>query len=112
MECTGSLLTIMVGDMDRSVRFYTETLGLSLRFRAGNDWAEVTSPGVTIGLHPARPGSPPAASTGGTSLGFEVGNLDATMAELSGKSVGFAGPVIEGGQERIAHFADPDGTAL
>jgi hypothetical protein len=34
------------------------------------------------------------------------------MAELNGKSVTFAGPVVDGGQERIAHFADPDGTAL
>lgn len=46
MECKGSLMTIMVADMDRAVGFYTETLGLALRFRAGNDWAEVNSPGV------------------------------------------------------------------
>jgi predicted enzyme related to lactoylglutathione lyase len=111
MEYRGSLMTIMVADMDRAVSFYTDALGLSLRFRAGNDWAEVNSPGVRLGLHPARSGSPPAANPS-VSLGFEVTDIDAAMADLKSRNVAFAGPIIDGGQERIAHFSDPDGTAL
>ena len=112
MEYKGSLMTIMVGNMDRAVSFYTETLGLALRFRAGNDWAEVSSPGVRLGLHPTRPGATPTEHASAVSLGFEVTDIEAAMAELSGRDVTFAGPIVEGGAERIAHFADPDGTAL
>jgi lactoylglutathione lyase len=112
MEFQDSLLTIMVADMDRSVGFYTETLGMPLRFRAGNDWAEVGSPGVKIGLHPTRPGAPQTQSTSGVSLGFEIGNIETAMDELRARGVNFPAPIVEGGAERIAHFADPDGTAL
>lgn len=111
MEYSGALMTIMVANMDQSVGFYTEKLGLALRFRAGDDWAEVNSPGVRIGLHPARAGAPGAA-TAAVSLGFEVTDIDAAMAELKGRGVNFPAPVVDGGAERIAHFADPDGTAL
>jgi catechol 2,3-dioxygenase-like lactoylglutathione lyase family enzyme len=112
MQVGNSLVTIMVGNMDRSVSFYTETLGMPLRFRAGNDWAEVTSPGVKIGLHPARPGAPPSANNGGMSLGFEIDNLETAMDDLRARGVDFPAPIIEGGGERIANFADPDGTPL
>jgi predicted enzyme related to lactoylglutathione lyase len=111
MEYRASLMTIMVADMDRAVSFYTDTLGLSLRFRAGNDWAEVNSPGVRIGLHPTRAGSSPSASQS-VSLGFEVNDIDTAMSELKGRNVAFAGGIIDGGQERIAHFSDPDGHLL
>jgi predicted enzyme related to lactoylglutathione lyase len=111
MECRGSLMTIMVADMDQSVAFYIDSLGLSLRFRAGNDWAEVNSPGVRIGLHPARQGAKPAP-TADVSLGFEVTDIESAMAELQSRGVAFPAPVVDGGAERIAHFADPNGTAL
>ena len=40
--------------MDRSVRFYTEVLGLKLTNRFGDSWATVEAgKGLTIGLHPA-----------------------------------------------------------
>jgi len=112
VDCANSLVTIMVADMDRAVSFYTEALGMPLRFRAGNDWAELTSPGVKIGLHPTRPGAPPMSNGGGISLGFEIPKLEAAMDELRSRGVNFPVPVIEGGMERIANFADPDGTPL
>jgi hypothetical protein len=34
------------------------------------------------------------------------------MAELQSRGVAFPAPVVDGGAERIAHFADPNGTAL
>jgi hypothetical protein len=54
----------------------------------------------------------PSGSSTSVSLGFEVRDIEATMTELTAQSVRFAGPVVEGGQERIAHFSYPDGTAL
>jgi catechol 2,3-dioxygenase-like lactoylglutathione lyase family enzyme len=52
------IATIFVTDMDRSVRFYTEVLGLSLTQRFGNHWAQVEAGQLVIGLHPASAQSP------------------------------------------------------
>ena len=53
---SGGNATIIVADMDRSIRFYTEVLGLALTNRFGNDWATVSAGDFfTIGIHPASP---------------------------------------------------------
>ena len=38
-------VTVMVADMERSIQFYTQALGLPLGFRAGNEWAQIERPG-------------------------------------------------------------------
>ena len=45
-------VTLMVRDFEKSLQFYTETLGLRLQNRWKNEFAEVEGPGLTIGLHP------------------------------------------------------------
>ena len=51
---TGGNATIYVAAMDRSVWFYTATLGLRLVFRAGDHWAAIDAGGgLQLGLHPA-----------------------------------------------------------
>jgi catechol 2,3-dioxygenase-like lactoylglutathione lyase family enzyme len=72
MQYLAGNVTVMVADMDRAVRFYTDALQLPLTFRAGNEWAEVQGPGVTIGLHPARSGAPHSASNSGVAIGLGV----------------------------------------
>jgi len=53
MFATGNV-TVIVSNMDASVRFYTEVLGLKLQYRFGDHWASVEAgKGLTIGLHPA-----------------------------------------------------------
>ena len=70
---TGGQATVYVSDMDRSVEFYTETLGLKLRLRAGNHFAMVDAgKGFAIGLHPAGPNSPRPGSIGGIQIGFGI----------------------------------------
>ncbi len=107
----GGLVTIMVADFDRAVRFYTETLGLALKMRAGDGWAEVDAPGVHIGLHAAGPHGPRPGPSGGVSIGLQVENLEGAMATLQARGVEF-GQVTPGQGLRFAFFADPDGTAL
>ena len=63
----GGNATIFVSDMDRAVRFYTESLGLKLQYRAGDHWAQVEAgDGLCIGLHPAGPDSPRPGSGAAT----------------------------------------------
>lgn len=105
--------TIMVRDFERAIRFYTETLGLKLKSRAGDHWAEVTSPGLTIGLHPWSPGHGPEPGTeGGISIGFEARPIEKAVEALRTKGVALRGPVQDNENVKLAFFADPDGNPL
>ena len=104
-------LTLMVADMDRSVRFYTETLGLPLGERFGDHWASVSAPGVQIGLHPAGDQPTQVSQDEGTSLGLMVADFDRAVAELEQKGVRFE-HVTRGEGASSAYFRDPDGTLL
>lgn len=105
-------ITVFVADMDRAVRFYTETLGLKLAYRFGNEWASVEAgKGLTIGLHPASAGSP--KGRGGMAIGLELtGALDDAMRRLEAKGVRFGTVVNEDKAGKFAHFEDPDGNLL
>jgi catechol 2,3-dioxygenase-like lactoylglutathione lyase family enzyme len=105
-------VTIMVADMERAIQFYTQALGLPLGFRAGDEWAQVEAPGLTIGLHPAREPAVAASTDARMSLGFGVQNLAAAIEELRQRGVGLPDVRDEAGRDRIVNFADPDGTPL
>jgi catechol 2,3-dioxygenase-like lactoylglutathione lyase family enzyme len=65
-----SNVTILVSDMNTSIKFYTESLGLKLISNYGGEFAVIESNGLRIGLHPGRkPGEKP---NGSMSLGFQV----------------------------------------
>lgn len=104
------MVTLMVSDIDDAVKFYTERLGLKLDQRYGNEFAVVTAPGLTIGLHP-RP-KQPSPQTLSTSIGFGVASLETAMQELTARGIKFTSPIIEDPPVRIAHFADPGGVPL
>ena len=105
-------VTIYVANMDRAVRFYTETLGLKLAYRFGDHWASVElGKGLTIGLHPASAESP--KGPGGMSIGLELaGSLEEAIHRLEAKGVRFGQVVNEGKAGKFAHFTDPDGNSL
>jgi catechol 2,3-dioxygenase-like lactoylglutathione lyase family enzyme len=55
----GGNTTIYVTDMDRAVTFYTEALGLTVLYRAGNHYCLVDAgDGLKLGLHPSSEHSP------------------------------------------------------
>lgn len=104
--------TIYVSDMDRSVRFYTEVLGLKLAERYGNEWASVEAGSVRIGLHPASARNP-AGRNGSMTIGFlVVGSLEGTVRQLEAKGVSFPLNVQDDKEGKSAVFSDPDGHGL
>ena len=105
-------LTLMVADMDRAVEFYTQKLGLELKVRYGNEWAEVAEPGLMLGLHLARGPIARSDPNIGISIGLEVDDMEAAVGELKGKGVPFPSSIRETNDLRQASFADPDGTSL
>ncbi len=70
---SGGNITVMVSNMDASVRFYTEILGMKLTNRFGDHWATVDAGrGLIIGLHPASAKYPAPGTKGGMLIGLEV----------------------------------------
>jgi len=110
---TGGNATIYVTDLDRSVRFYTETLGLGLDFRAGDSWAQIDAGrGLTLGLHVAPPGAPHPGTNGSITVGFEVARpIDDVARELERRGLAVRRPPSEGAA-KLAFFSDPDGNSL
>ena len=93
-----------VADMDRAVAFYTERLGLKLKFKSPG-WSELLTGETTIALHQATAEHP----AGSAQLGFAVGDLDAFVAEKKALGVEFTAPPTETFGTRIAKFKDSDG---
>jgi catechol 2,3-dioxygenase-like lactoylglutathione lyase family enzyme len=110
---TGGNATIYVTDMDRSVQFYTETLGLQLAFRAGDSWAQIEAGrGLTLGLHVALHGVPSPGTNGAITVGFEVARpIDEVAQELGRRGVAVRRPPSDGAA-KLAFFSDPDGNSL
>ena len=100
-----------VRDMDRAVAFYGESLGLPMRMRHGDDWAEFDSGGARIGLHGAGEHER-SVPHGGTAV-FVVDDLDLVKAALEQRGVTFEEHLGEvPGYARYASFDDPDGNAM
>jgi predicted enzyme related to lactoylglutathione lyase len=98
-----------VSDMDRAVRFYRDALGLDMRMRHEDTWAEFEAGGIRIGLHGAGEGPAPR---GGTAV-FRVQDLDLAKASLEERGVVFEDHLGEvPGYARYASFADPDGNSM
>ena len=112
MIFTEGNVTVMISNMKRSLAFYTKTLGMKLRYKAHNEWAEVKAPGLVIGLHRTYgPGSRPGKSER-LSIGFTVKFLEKAMTSLKKKGVKFSPHIMDEGPVRLAFFTDPDGTPL
>ncbi len=109
-EIKKAYVTVMVADLDKAVDFYTNVLGLYEDLRFGDSWAEMTAPGLTVGLHPKKPGAHPAPKENHVSIGFEVKDIRAAAKEMEAKGVQFQ--FQENEVNILAFFKDLDGTHL
>jgi lactoylglutathione lyase len=111
---------VMVSDMNRSVRFYKELLGLKLRSESP-EWTEFETGDATIALHgggakrdSVLDSSRSSDFAGTCSFGFVVDDIDGMYRELKSKGVTFAMPPTERGGEgiKLAVCIDPDGLPI
>ena len=108
---------VVVSDMNRSVEFYRDKLGIPLKFESP-DWTEFQTEGTTLALHGrgvAKPSSSEQAGAAGTcAFGFNVANLDQTYVELTAKGVRFVVPpkTQEAEGIKLAVCVDPDGLTI
>lgn len=102
------MLTIMVKDLDKTIVFY-QAFGFSLDQRWSDHFAQVSAPGIRIGLHPGKEKAQGKAN-GNLSIGFTTESMEEAGRILDSLGIGYETREEEGGN--FIHFSDPDGTAL
>ena len=112
MNVTGTdFVLIHSQDLERTERFYTQTLGMALGPRWGEVGFEVETGDTTLAfLDPAKMGREFAPSQ--TAVVLRVDDVAAAKAELEAAGVEFQTDVIDSGVCHQAYFADPDGNAV
>ena len=106
-KINSSRVNVMVSDMDKSIDFYTNILGLKLLNQYGNHYAEIQAPDLLIGLHPKN------ANTfigNNISIGFGVEEFDLVIELLKSKGIKFK--IEMDGWIRLAYFKDLDNNSL
>jgi len=110
---------LFVADLERSIRFYRDTIGLPLRF-ARDTYAEFATEGAKFGLY-ARPHLPELIGRSAPTesvpwpqgeVAFFVDDPDAEHERLRRGGRGGAGPADRPWRERTLHLADPDGNVV
>jgi lactoylglutathione lyase len=107
---------VFVSDMNRSVSFYRDVVGLPLKFESPG-WTEFATEGATLALHASEGSSserddPEKVPAGRCRPGLSVPNLDAFHTRMLEMKVPcIQEPTMIFGA-RIAQYVDPDGLGI
>jgi predicted enzyme related to lactoylglutathione lyase len=102
-------IILLVTDMNRSIDFYKDVLGLPLKSQFP-DWAEFFIKGTKLALHPINKKlKEKMHSKTGILIGFTVMDMDETSKTLEKKGVKFVKKPKEEGFGKHAIIEDPDG---
>ncbi len=108
---------LIVDDLDRTLSFYTQVLGLRLGHRSG-EYAQLDTGTTRLGFYTRTAMAQaldssltkPATDAAGFELGFKVANVDAAYAELVEKgAMAVTPPTTRQWGQRTAYVRDPDG---
>jgi len=105
--------TVMLGvrEMDRSVAFYRDRLGLAVQFGSA-EFSFLSAGGVALVLRAAA-GLEPAGDARWSELVFHVEDIDAAYRQLRERGIEFrVEPRVVTGEQLAADFRDPDGHVL
>ena len=115
MDIQLTQVTILVADMQTSVQFYRDVLGLAV-VSVSEYWSEFEAGAIHLALHPGQTSEGPLPSAGtdaGTlNLVLQVSNLDEACQTLRDKGVSVDGPHLLEGLPPLATFSDPDGVSF
>jgi len=111
-----SYAIVFVSDMQRSVAFYRDVLGLPLKFQSPH-WTEFATEGATLALHVSEGSSsakddPLNLPAGRCRPGLSVPNLDEFHKRMVEKKVACIQEPKDVFGARVAQYADPDGMGI
>lgn len=108
-------VAVNVSDMDRSVAFYRDAIGLELKF-ASPGWSEFETGRTVLALHFVKGSAPAVAEPvpGTAFLCLGTKDVDAVHAELTQRGVRFLSAPSDRPEEgiRLAIALDPDGLQI
>jgi catechol 2,3-dioxygenase-like lactoylglutathione lyase family enzyme len=106
-------ITLPVTDLDRSTRFYAETLGLPWINEGSQQWPEFQL-GDNVSLYLMDPTNIGSTFQGPHTahIALRVPDVATTRAELEERGVEFEGDIFDSGVCHMAFFKDPDGNQL
>lgn len=107
---------VFVGDMQRSVAFYRDVVGLPLKFESSH-WSEFSTGDATLALHASESSGgdrddPEAMPPGRCRPGLGVENLDTFHKRMVEMNVTCVQEPRQVFGSRVAMYLDPDGLAF
>ena len=100
---------LAVKDLDKSLEFYHEIIGLPIRNQR-RTWIDLGTSGAIISLHPASLTAEHIGSSieNGITLGFLVGDIISAVEELKSKGIKIYREIVEREAGKNAIVLDPD----
>ncbi|CAD6519120.1 VOC family protein [Candidatus Nitrosarchaeum limnium] len=100
---------LAVKDLDKSVKFYNELIGLPIK-RQRRSWVDLGTSGALLSLHPASLTAQHIGSSieNGITIGFLVGDVTSAVEELKSKGVKIYRDIVDREAGKNAMILDPD----
>ena len=100
---------LAVKDIDASLRFYHEIIGLPIK-KQRRAWVDLGTSGALLSLHPASLTAQHIGSSieNGITIGFLVGDVRSAVDELRQKGVRIYRDIVEKDAGKNAVIQDPD----
>jgi lactoylglutathione lyase len=101
---------LAVADIDKSLQFYHEIIGLPIRTQR-RSWVDLGTSGALLSLHPASLTAQHIGSSieNGITIGFLVGDVKSAVEELKSKGITIYRDIVEKDAGKNAVILDPDG---
>ena len=100
---------LAVKDIDKSIQFYHELIGLPIKNQR-RSWVDLGTSGALLSLHPASLTAQHIGSSieNGITIGFLVGDVKSAVEELRAKGVTIHRDIVEKDAGKNAVILDPD----
>ena len=100
---------LAVKDIDKSIQFYHELIGLPIKNQR-RSWVDLGTSGAMLSLHPASLTAQHVGSSidNGITIGFLVGDVQSAVDELKEKGVRIHRDIVEREAGKNAVILDPD----
>ncbi len=100
---------LAVSDIDKSLEFYHEIIGLPIKNQR-RSWIDLGTSGAILSLHPASLTAEHIGSSieNGITLGFLVGDIKSSVEELKSKGIKIHREIVDREAGKNAIVLDPD----